>query len=102
MSTRSIDESIVVAREPSAEVKGSAIHGVLIGLITLGLLVGFVALALVLTALARQLVAGSAAASSVEQPDRWISTGHCHLRDCLLACFTTSCSLAAERDSSAG
>ena len=59
MSTRSIDESIVVAREPSAEVKGSAIHGVLIGLITLGLLVGFVALALVLTALARQLVAGS-------------------------------------------
>ena len=59
MSTHSIDESTVPAREPSAEVKGSAVRGAWVGLGPLGILAGFVALAVVLTALARQLAAGS-------------------------------------------
>ena len=58
MSTHSIDESTVAAREPSAEVKGSAIHGVLIGLIPLGLLAGVVLVVIVITALARELATG--------------------------------------------
>ena len=56
MSTHSIDEATVPAQEPSSQSRGSAIRGVLVGLVPLGLLAGFVALALVLTALARQLV----------------------------------------------
>jgi succinate dehydrogenase/fumarate reductase cytochrome b subunit len=59
MSTHSIDESTIPAREPSSEVTGSAVHGALTGLVPLGLFAGFVALAIVLTALARQLAAGS-------------------------------------------
>jgi uncharacterized membrane protein YidH (DUF202 family) len=59
MSTHLIEESTTAVREPSAEVKGSAVRGALIGLIPLGLLAGCVALAVVLTALARQLVTGS-------------------------------------------
>ena len=59
MSTHSIDESTVPAREPSAEVKGSAVRGAWVGLGPLGLLAGFVALAVVLTALAHQLAAGA-------------------------------------------
>src|SRR5271157_2550103 len=59
MSTHSIDESTVPAREPSSEVTGSAMHGALIGLIPLGLLASVVAIVLGLTALARQLVAAS-------------------------------------------
>jgi cytochrome bd-type quinol oxidase subunit 2 len=56
MSTHSIDEATVPAQELSTQSRGSAIRGILIGLVPLGLLAGFVALALVLTALARQLV----------------------------------------------
>ena len=58
MSTHSIDESTAPAPQQSVEVKGSAIHGVLIGLIPLGLLAGVVLVAVVITALARELTAG--------------------------------------------
>ena len=58
MSTHSIDETTAPAPQQSVEVKGSAIHGVLIGLIPLGLLAGFVLIAVVATALARELTAG--------------------------------------------
>ena len=56
MSTPSIDQATVPVQESSSQSRGSAIRGILTGLVPLGLLVGFVALALVLTALARQLV----------------------------------------------
>src|SRR5579859_6629022 len=59
MSTYSIDESTVPAREPAAEVKSPVVRGAWVGLVPLGLLAGFVALAVVLTALARQLAVGS-------------------------------------------
>lgn len=59
MSTHSIEDSTVPTREPSAEVKGSAVRGAWVGLGPLGLLAGFVALAVVLTALARLLAAGA-------------------------------------------
>jgi hypothetical protein len=59
MSTHSIDESTIPAREPSSEVTGSAVRGAWVGLGPMGILAGFVALAVVLTALARQLAAGS-------------------------------------------
>ena len=57
MSTHSIDETTAPTPQP-VEVKGSALHGVLIGLIPLGLLAGFVLIAVVATALARELTAG--------------------------------------------
>ena len=57
MSTHSIDETTTSAPQ-SVEAKGSALHGVLIGLIPLGLLAGFVLIAVVATALARELTAG--------------------------------------------
>ena len=57
MSTHLIEESTTAVREPSAEVKGSAVLGALIGLIPLGLVAGVVLVALVVTALARVLVA---------------------------------------------
>jgi hypothetical protein len=57
MSTHSIEDATVVAREPVASVKGSAMRGTLIGLIPLGLLAGCVALTVILTALARGLTA---------------------------------------------
>jgi hypothetical protein len=59
MSTHLIEESTTPIREPSAEVKGSAVRGALIGLIPLGLLAGVVIVALVVTALARELVAAA-------------------------------------------
>jgi len=58
MSTHSIDETTAPAPKQSVEGKGSAIHGVLIGLIPLGLLAGVVLIAVVITALARELAAG--------------------------------------------
>jgi hypothetical protein len=58
MSTHSIDESTVPTPQQSVEVKGSAVHGILIGLIPLGLLAGVVLIAVVTTALARELAAG--------------------------------------------
>jgi hypothetical protein len=58
MSTHSIDESTVPTPQQSVEVKGSAMRGVLIGLIPLGLLAGVVLIAVVTTALARELTAG--------------------------------------------
>ena len=58
MSTHSIDETTAPTPQP-VEVKGSALHGVLIGLIPLGLLAGVVLIAVVATALARELTAGS-------------------------------------------
>jgi hypothetical protein len=58
MSTHSIDEATAPTPQQSVEVKGSAIHGVLIGLIPLGLLAGVVLVAVVITALARELTAG--------------------------------------------
>ncbi|MGZ3609861.1 MAG: hypothetical protein ACXWPS_05550 [Ktedonobacteraceae bacterium] len=57
MSTHSIDENTTPAPQ-AVEAKGSALHGVLIGLIPLGLLAGFVLIAVVATALARELTAG--------------------------------------------
>ena len=57
MSTHSIDETTTPAPQ-SVEAKGSALHGVLIGLIPLGLLAGIVLIAVVATALARELTAG--------------------------------------------
>ncbi len=59
MSTHSIDDSTTPTPAPSAEVKGSAIRGTLIGLIPLGLLAGVILVTLVVTALAREFVAGS-------------------------------------------
>jgi hypothetical protein len=59
MSTHSIEDSTTPARAPSAEVKGSAMRGALIGLIPLGLLAGVILVTLVITALAREFVAGS-------------------------------------------
>jgi hypothetical protein len=47
------------AQNPSLQYKGSALRGVLIGLIPLGLLMVLVAVTFLLTALARQLVASS-------------------------------------------
>jgi hypothetical protein len=47
------------AQNPSLQYKGSALRGVLIGLIPLGLLLLIVAVTVLLTALARQLVASS-------------------------------------------
>ena len=58
MSTHSIDESTAPTPQQSVEVKGSAIHGVLVGLIPLGLLAGVVLIVVVITALARELTAG--------------------------------------------
>ena len=56
MSTHSIDETTTPVPQ-SVEAKGSALHGVLIGLIPLGLLAGIVLIAVVATALARELTA---------------------------------------------
>lgn len=56
MSTHSIDKARVPAQESTIQSRGSAIHGILVGLVPLGLLAGFVTLTLVLTALVRQLV----------------------------------------------
>ena len=47
------------AQNPSSQSKGSALRGVLVGLIPLGLLLLIVAVTILLTALARQLVASS-------------------------------------------
>ncbi len=58
MSTHSIDETTTATPQQPVEVKGSALHGVLIGLIPLGLLAGVVLIAVVATALARELTAG--------------------------------------------
>ena len=57
MSTHSIDEATAQAPQQSVEAKGSALHGVLIGLIPLGLLAGVVLLAVIATAIARELTA---------------------------------------------
>lgn len=58
MSIHSVEETTATSPQSSVEAKGSALHGVLIGLIPLGLLAGFVLIALVATALARELTAG--------------------------------------------
>lgn len=55
MSTHLIEKSTTRARESSAEAKGSAVRGALIGLIPLELLAGVVLVAIVVTALARGL-----------------------------------------------
>jgi hypothetical protein len=57
MSTHSIDEATTPAPQP-IEAKGSALNGVLIGLIPLGLLAVVVLIAVVATAIARELTAG--------------------------------------------
>ena len=57
MSTHSIEETTAPTQQPVAA-KGSALHGVLIGLIPLGLLAGVVLLAVIATAIARGLTAG--------------------------------------------
>jgi hypothetical protein len=57
MSTHSIDEATAPSPQPSVEAKGSALHGVLIGLIPLGLLAGTLLLAVIATAIARALTA---------------------------------------------
>ncbi|HYB02255.1 MAG TPA: hypothetical protein VED37_18675 [Ktedonobacteraceae bacterium] len=54
MSTHSIEETTAPTQQP-VEAKGSALHGVLIGLIPLGLLAGVVLLAVIATAIAREL-----------------------------------------------
>ena len=77
MSTHSIDESTAPTPQQSVEVKGSAIHGVLIGLIPLGLLAG------------------------VDYLDRWIGSGHRGVCNCLLACVAASGPLAKSWSSSA-
>jgi hypothetical protein len=59
MSTQSIEDTAASAQESRTMTKGSAMRGVLIGLIPLGLLAGCIALTVVLTALARQLTSGS-------------------------------------------
>jgi hypothetical protein len=58
MSTHSIDESTAPMPPQPVEVKGSVMHGVLIGLIPLGLLAGIVLISVVTTALVRELTAG--------------------------------------------
>jgi hypothetical protein len=58
MSTHSMNETTAPAPQQPVAVKGSAIHGVLIGLIPLGLLAGVVLIAVVITALSRELTAG--------------------------------------------
>ncbi len=58
MSTHSIGEATAPAPQQSAKMKGSALRGVLIGLIPLGLLSGTVLIAIVATAIARELTAG--------------------------------------------
>lgn len=55
MSTHLIEKSTTPARESSAEAKGSAVRGALIGLIPLELLAGVILVAIVVTALARGL-----------------------------------------------
>ena len=55
MSTHSVEETTAPSTQPSVEAKGSALHGVLIGLIPLGLLAGVVLLAVIATAIARGL-----------------------------------------------
>lgn len=57
MSTHSVEETTAPSPQPSVEAKGSALHGVLIGLIPLGLLAGVVLLAVIATAIARGLTA---------------------------------------------
>ncbi len=57
MSTHSIEETNTPAPQP-IEAKGSALHGVLIGLIPLGILAGVVLLAIIATAIARELTTG--------------------------------------------
>ena len=57
MSTHSVEETTAPSPQPSVEAKGSALHGVLIGLIPLGLLAGMVLLAVIATAIARTLTA---------------------------------------------
>ncbi len=59
MSTQSIEDTAASAKQPITASKGSAMRGVLVGLIPLGLLAGCIALTVVLTALARQLTSGS-------------------------------------------
>ena len=56
MSAHSMKDSTNLVREPSTEVKDSAMRGALIGLIPVGLLAGVVLVILVITALARELV----------------------------------------------
>jgi hypothetical protein len=58
MATHSIDEAAAPTPQQSVEMKGSALHGVLAGLIPLGLLAGVVLIAVVATAVARELTAG--------------------------------------------
>jgi hypothetical protein len=58
MSTHSIEKPTAPEPQQSIEAKGSALHGVLIGLIPLGLLAVIVLLAVVTTALAREVTAG--------------------------------------------
>jgi hypothetical protein len=55
MSTHSVEETTAPSPQPSVEAKGSALHGVLIGLIPLGLLAGMVLLAVIATVIAREL-----------------------------------------------
>jgi hypothetical protein len=55
MSTHLIEKSTTRTRESSAEARGSAVRGALIGLIPLELLAGVVLVAIVVTALARDL-----------------------------------------------
>lgn len=57
MSTHSIEEATTTAPQP-VDAKGSALHGVLIGLIPLGILAGVVLLAIIATAIARELATG--------------------------------------------
>ena len=59
MSTQSIEDTAASAQQPTTASKGSAMRGVLVGLIPLGLLAGCIALTVVLTALARQMTSGS-------------------------------------------
>lgn len=54
MSIHSIEETTASTQIP-VEAKGSALHGVLIGLIPLGILAGVVLLAIIATAIARGL-----------------------------------------------
>ncbi len=55
MSTHFIDEATAPSPQTSVEAKGSALRGVLIGLIPLGLLAGVVLLTIIATAIARDL-----------------------------------------------
>ncbi len=58
MSTHAIDEATAPSPQPSVKTKGSAFHGVLIGLIPLVLLAGIVLLSVIATTIARELTAG--------------------------------------------